>query len=431
MGSERLTARPRTERSGIAPVCDVAERVQSGRGRTSPTPVPVRCTARSNIARSEFPWSTSDSIASQVPSALPVMRAEPLRGPGTKLGGVFAAYKLGPGEPRAPRLPYADPVDEALKDQLWWLPIFIAGLALLVSTMTFAWNLFKHVYLDGPRVKVELRPAVFEPEFSLAKWVSDDGKIQSRDESKRHRGIECAWMCIENSGRTAVTISEPSIAFRGPRKFLKWPRHSIGPRVIPGATSIESDARDDVRAVRLNPYDRVVFVMDIHPALRAARESVGPDRKRLVVRAQVLVAGRRNPKKGPWKKRWRVPKGASSLYNWSQTIPVDLALLQPLLKDRGKDAVPSTIDYTVQKIAVRLWETRDNDNVLDRARRALDVDEVRYSLGVEGVTMAVHHVAAVLRGGYGTLDWSGAAKAAESERKSQAPSSGTTSLRED
>lgn len=193
----------------------------------------------------------------------------------------------------------------------WGVPV--AVWALIVSSLSFTialvalgWQIIKH-FLDGGRVKVYLNTAILEPEVGL--MTNRSGRfLLPRDDSAlavtHGRGIELAQLVVENSGRVPVTIHSPGLSFKGHGKK----NHSIVPRQLETGPSLGADTAVTDTVVRIEPYDRVTFLLDYWSVIpRLFREN---DKKKVTVRGHVGVAGRTNrPQKSSRRRQWCINRG--------------------------------------------------------------------------------------------------------------------------
>lgn len=169
-----------------------------------------------------------------------------------------------------------------------------AEVALAVSLATAGWQLLRYT-LEGGRVRVRMLPGLHD-DYAL---VSADS-WESLGKTSEERGgwtVEVAILEIENKGRTAVTVSNPSMDL-GRTNLRRFDRHTIIPQPVKsGAASVE-------RAVRLDPFDSAFFVFDVWQVLAA----IGPElRSRpLRLRGSIRVAGKRFVKRSRWRKGWTV-----------------------------------------------------------------------------------------------------------------------------
>ncbi|VTR76981.1 hypothetical protein [Cellulomonas hominis] len=297
-----------------------------------------------------------------------------------------------------------------------WLPIAISALALGVSLIALGWQIAKHI-LDGGRVLVQLNPALWDPGHALRTMDSRTGAWRSPGQLKEGRtaGAECAVLVVENAGRTAVTITDPGVAYRGkrPRWFRRRVKRSLTPRMLGPAGDIDKQIQPTAAPYRLEPYSRVIYLLDIHSAIDHARANLRPG-KRVVMRGKVVVAGRRRAVRSAGKRRWRVPATARSLDRYAPSVPVERAVVLILLRHRvgGVGAEPlrvSSLEYASRLIAARLWELRDVHSQRQRVERALDDEVVRIECGEPiAMNMVTYHLTELLSVEPEALDWTGA-----------------------
>jgi len=188
------------------------------------------------------------------------------------------------------------------------LALIVAGAGFLVSFIALGWQISKHM-LDGGRVRVYLNAATWEPDVKLTtnntgKWkmaAGEFGRIAKEN-------IELAQLVVENPGRTAITIHRPSLAIstRGKKEYFVTPR-------MFKLENYGSDTATAETVVRINPYDRVTFLLDywsvIHSQLADSRNM------HIKMRGSVLVAGRKRPRRSPRRLTWKLPKGAWTAYS--------------------------------------------------------------------------------------------------------------------
>lgn len=311
----------------------------------------------------------------------------------------------------------------------WWVPIVISIVALSVSVSTFVWQIIKHVYLDGGRVIVKLRPAIWEPETSLARFDSLDGAWRLRADVEQRRGAESAELVVENAGRTAVTISSPGIMYRGERvgRHLRRVRHAVSPRTFPEAASCEGQIQPDSRAVRLEPYARAIYLLDVHSVMAMARRHRQGTRT-VVLRGSIDVAGRKRPALSPWRRRWRIPRAAVTLVEYADRWPAESAILLILLRQRDREGGHlSMLEFASRLIAARLWEHREVPDPTERVEMSVRDPETVLACGDIGLIMVKYELAELLRDHDGELTWEGAklqlqlTRTAEKSRQLRSP----------
>ncbi|MGW4885890.1 hypothetical protein [Streptomyces murinus] len=186
----------------------------------------------------------------------------------------------------------------------------VAVLAFAVSLLSFVvalgalgWQITKH-RLDGGRPRVYLNAAVWEPNSKIMVNRSGIWELITSDLGEPgSENMELAQLVVENPGRTAITVYMPGLAIAGTEK----PAYSISPRAFEvrgfGADSSTSDT-----SVRIDPYDRVTFLLDYWSVVpRLLREANGGA---IRVRGCVSVAGRTKPCLSSKRLAWHIPPGS-------------------------------------------------------------------------------------------------------------------------
>lgn len=211
------------------------------------------------------------------------------------------------------------------------LPIAISSFALAVSLMALGWQITKH-RLDGARVTIRLEPTFWEPGGRISRGRSNSSGRMSEPVFPRPDWtrvyIECASLIVENRGRSAVTIENPSIHYRE-RPGQKW--SSLSLRLFFGSNGRHITSEDPIR---VEPGSRVEYLVDVWSAIDAIRgQDPGryPRGRESVLRAGVEVHGRGHAR-APWRLRWKVPPDAMTLVMFAKQIPVERVLLLLLLR---------------------------------------------------------------------------------------------------
>jgi hypothetical protein len=171
------------------------------------------------------------------------------------------------------------------------LAVVISTVSLVVSIIVGGWQVVRYL-LEGGRIGVEIRRGgLTESSLSEAPVYKATPAAELQiAEAGDH--AEVIVMRVFNRGRTAVTISEPSVDLSrersGWRRYAVWRhwwwyRHTVGPYLYRF-----NDIRD-ARTVRLEPFDEAQFLMDAQSALNEASKRDRPTR----VRGSIRVAGKR------------------------------------------------------------------------------------------------------------------------------------------
>lgn len=308
---------------------------------------------------------------------------------------------------------------------LWqqWVPLVISGVALLVSVSGFLWGVFKHFHFDGGRVLVTIRPAIWNPGVSIFRITAPAGKWRGLRESAGRpsaTGVECAELVVENAGRTAVTVYGVGFTYAGgrrpphrrkwnvPRWLRRRARHSVTPRLFPQAGGGDERYRVDHQPFRLEPYDRAVFVLDVHSVIDTARRD-RPNARRVSLRGFAEVAGTRAPARSAWRQRWRVPRETLTIIDFSATVPAEVPIALILARHSSADeAYLSSIEYAGRLVAAGLWVHRDVSDLEERVEAAFEYDEeINLACGPTS-DMAHYRVRELITRHGSQLTWEGA-----------------------
>jgi hypothetical protein len=261
--------------------------------------------------------------------------------------------------------------------QLLGLPVAVialgvATLSFIASAFSIGWQIVKHV-LDGGRVKVYLNAAVWEPGTALytnrtGRFVVDDMEV--RGPVRRRGTFEVAQLVVENPGRTAVTVYSPGLDARGTgkKKYIIAPRtFATGPGYGPDSSSTES-------VVRLEPYDRVTFLLDYWSVVPRLRRDAGG--ARITLRGHVGVAGRtKRPQRSSWRRRWKIKASAyTSLRGEPPVTPYNVLWRQLYLTVGEEAADPRNpraitrgmVGFVLEEVMSR-FEARPDLDVLAQA----------------------------------------------------------------
>lgn len=302
--------------------------------------------------------------------------------------------------------------------------IAIAICALFVSVANVVWTYVKSYRLEGGRVIVTFRPALWDPETSVLKEDTRDGRLHSPDSSalsegfRTHRGVECAELTIDNAGRVGVTVLEVGISYHGGQRrggtgIGRWRRQRA--HIVPRMFQAKNfNIPGSAEPFRLEPYSRVVYLLDVHTVIDAARNSA-PRRPESVLRAAVTVAGQRAQARSSWRRRWRVPAEAASLVDYSSTVSAESAILLIIVRsfNRREPGITQP-EYLSRLIAAGLWENRELSNDRsEQVEKTLGDRDIREILEeIDLITMRFQ-LEELLRKDSEKLSWSGAEKQVE------------------
>lgn len=194
-------------------------------------------------------------------------------------------------------------------------------LSLLVGLWTFAqWR------LEGGRVRVRLHAGLLT-EYSLQSSTSSWSNLADNARQGWHR--EVAVVEVENPGRTAVTISAVGLDFGRVKWWRRWRHH-----IVPVHLKHSGDDVTTERKVRLEPFDRAVWLMDPWSCVQPVSSDSGVKRRPVRVRAQVRVAGVRRRERSPWRKRWKIDTGQVSFIE--ETIEPGMAFYRSAVRVIGE-----------------------------------------------------------------------------------------------
>ncbi|CAM5700473.1 hypothetical protein SALBM135S_04562 [Streptomyces alboniger] len=261
----------------------------------------------------------------------------------------------------------------------------VATLAFVVSLLSFSvalgalgWQIAKH-RLDGGRPKVYLNAALWMPNAGIL--VNRSGKWELSTEGLHGAGrenIELAQLVVENPGRTAITVFTPGLAVEGTGK----PDYSISPRGFELRT-YGADRSTNETSVRLDPYDRVTFLMDywsIVPQLLSEANRGG-----IRLRGCISVAGRNKLCKSRKQLAWNVPAGAWTARTDIEEIQPYTVIWRELFKanvkrhssDDGEDGFPGFSLGVILRKAMQKFPERPNvGDFIDALRQTQREDEL-------------------------------------------------------
>lgn len=255
----------------------------------------------------------------------------------------------------------------------------VATLALAVSLLSFSvalgalgWQIAKH-RLDGGRPKVYLNAALWEPHEKIL--VNRSGKWELSAEGldgPRRENIELAQLVVENPGRTAITIYSPGLAIEGTGK----PDYNISPRRFE-LRSYGADRSTAETSVRLDPYDRVTFLLDYWSIVpRLLSEANGGD---IQLRGCVSVAGRTKLCMSSKRLAWNIPPGAWTARTDIEEIDPFTVIWRELFKanikkhvsDEEEDGFPDFSLGVIVRRAMQKFPDRPNvGDFIDALRQA-------------------------------------------------------------
>ncbi|WP_395691511.1 hypothetical protein [Nocardioides sp.] len=236
--------------------------------------------------------------------------------------------------------------------------LIVSIIALTVSAAVAGWNVLKYV-LDGGRVRVRLERGYLDDValFSTPYRLSKNGPSKGlRVPSPKH--LEVGVVRVENLGRTAVTVFDPSFDLGG---RWNWKRMRFGRwTVAPIALKFKDSELEST--VRIDPFDFRTFILDAEPAIQSEGPHGAGKPKRL--RASVGVAGKRFRRRSSWWQGWPVPAGARAL---GDPPSVEVVTYREIVRWQNRRE-PTEGRFVAGYAASRIRESWDNDEVLDLDR---------------------------------------------------------------
>ena len=215
-----------------------------------------------------------------------------------------------------------------------WLALGLAIVSILTQLGTR--------YLDGGRIRVRLNPAFVDAgsggivTITSGIWPVEPehyGRAGARPQPENI--IELAEVIVENRGRLPVTVHEIGLTWTGVRGqgSTRQAHHHVIPRYFKIESSGERRYIDEDE-VRLEPYDRVSYLLDYWALLEPDRKSLGGIR---TVRASAQVAGRRSPTKSSRGWQWVIPDGAVSAFRGTTKLTVRGVVTGAVIRATGRD----------------------------------------------------------------------------------------------
>jgi hypothetical protein len=232
----------------------------------------------------------------------------------------------------------------------------ISIVALAVSAAVAGWNVLKYI-LDGGRVRVRLERGYLDETalFSAPFRAGTKAASSLRPPSRLH--LEVGVVRVENLGRTAVTIYDPSFDLGGK---WSWRRFRFGRWTVAPMTLKFKEAKVE-SVIRIDPFDFALFILDAESAL----SSEGPPRRRSKkrrLRASVGVAGKRLRRRSGWRQSWRVSVGARTLGD--QPTP-ELVTYRSLFRRQNRSDEDDVPRFVAGFAAQRVDEAWNADEKLD------------------------------------------------------------------
>lgn len=232
---------------------------------------------------------------------------------------------------------------------IWALLISLSSF--IVASAALIWQVFKH-FLDGGRVKVYLNTAIWNPEFMIATRQSGHFSIPNDDKARQithGHALELAQLVVENPGRSALTIHSPGLVVQGHEKR----KYTIVPRRFSTGDNFGHDKAIDEAEVRLEPYDRVTFLLDCWSLVPGLLD--GSRAGSITLRGAVRVAGKSHKvQKSRWRRRWVIRKGTYTAIEGSPKFtPFSVLWRELYLRLPDRDEVQSDSTYFSERSVTR------------------------------------------------------------------------------
>jgi hypothetical protein len=267
------------------------------------------------------------------------------------------------------------------------LALVVASLSLVVALSALGWQIAKHL-LDGGRVKVYLNSAVWEPELRLL--VDRSGKWNAGTAHIVPENIELAQLVVENPGRIAITVYNPSLAITG----TKHKDYTVAPRAL-RLKHFDADSTAPASPIRIDPYDRVTFILDYWSVI--PRLLAEADGSHIEIRGCISRAGASKPRKSSKRLAWRIPQGAWTSRTDIQKISPYTVLWREFFKaneassqgTESGDAAPKFILDGILRSAMQKFDERPTSDEFLTALRdsAQQYDAENVQLVTLSITM--------------------------------------------
>lgn len=177
------------------------------------------------------------------------------------------------------------------------------NVGFVISVILAVWA-FAQWRLTGARIWVRMHPGLLG-EYTLQHSTADWKNLADSANEGWHR--EVAVIEVENPGRTPVTVSAVGLDFGRVKRWRLW-RHTI----VPAYLSYSGNDVTTELKVRLEPFDRAVWIVDPWGQLQPVSTRAGIHHRPVRVRATARVAGVRGRVRSPWRKSWKVEVGQVS-----------------------------------------------------------------------------------------------------------------------
>ncbi len=209
----------------------------------------------------------------------------------------------------------------------------VAMAALILSVFALSAQLLSR-YLDGGRVRVTLRPLLYDPfggivhSVDSGEWPYRTKRARELNESaNRGTAVDLAEIVLENVGRLAITVTSIQVAKRSDarRRFRRqWHHFGLPPYEL---TDFEPNRFvSSVDSFRLEPYSRISILVDPWLLLAPGRRT---KEGFTILRATAQVPGRRRSYSSP-RRAWRVLDSVVTSIEAASTKPLQAVITKAI-----------------------------------------------------------------------------------------------------
>ncbi len=230
------------------------------------------------------------------------------------------------------------------------LALVFSGISLAVSIVLAVWQFVRYL-LEGGRVRVGLQRGWLD-DASLMQGPFRGGELpKDWGMTTPQLYVEVAVMVVTNKGRTAVTISDPSLDVSRERHGMArwafwrrktWLRHTVGPRLY------EHQDSTTKRIERLEPFSSAQFVMD----LQGIPRTLGERKRATWIRGSVEVAGKRLRRRSARRRALILQPGQLTVAGDTPTVQQVVYRTAKLMErdtEKGKSVPPSLAAFYVHR----------------------------------------------------------------------------------
>lgn len=243
------------------------------------------------------------------------------------------------------------------------LIVSICSAAVILGGLIWQFTLYR---LQGSRLKVQLFFG-YHPDSGPTLTQRATRRMPSRDNNHYKTtsplGIEFGVVRVTNVGRTAVSVENISFDIG---RFHRH-RHTICPvKFAAEPDTTETPAVDPSVPNRLEPGATVSVRFHLWPALAVSERSTASGRLR--VRGSAHAVGRRRATRSPRRLAWRVPQGATSLFE-GFVPPAELRVYRELWQRRKDEMTGGFLPFLMHR------------NMVERLADGAGVDDIAAWLG--------------------------------------------------